>query len=476
MQREFVNLFFREQETGRQQLFLPKEAVMRKFHVFGCLGVLWLAVSAAAAPREIKPGFNLFSRDQDIQLGREAQQQVEKEVPVVHNAPELENYISQLGMKLAKVSQAPDYPYNFHIVADKNINAFALPGGPVYVHTATIAAADNEAQLAGVLAHEISHVALRHSTNQASKAYAWQIPLAIAGGAAGGSLLGQLAQLGIGLGVNSVLLKYSRDAEHDADIVGAQTMARAGYDPVEMARFFEKLKSQGGGGSALQFLSDHPDPGNRVQYVEAEVKTFPPRQYTKGSPDFARYRQMAAQIPAPQLKRSYNDQPSGNHPHASFPSSDLRTFRGAGFHLSYPSNWQPFGNENEAAITIAPRDGLVQGSEGVQIGLGMIAGYFSPDSNNLTTATNQFVEDLQAKNAGLRPLRGQRRSTTVDGVNAETVLLSGASPLGRQREIDSLLTALRPQGLFYLVLIAPESDYNSLRPIFVQIENSVRFQ
>ncbi len=425
---------------------------------------------------QVRPGFNLFSRDHDVQLGKEAQQEVEKQVPVVHNAPELERYVSDLGAKLARASQAPDYPYNFHVVADKNINAFALPGGPVYVNTATISAAANEAQLAGVMAHEISHVALRHSTNQASKAYAWQIPVALAGGLAGGSLLGQLTQLGISLGVNSVLLKYSRDAEHDADIVGAQTMARAGYDPIEMARFFETLKAKGGN-QGLQFLSDHPSPGNRVQYVSAEVKTLPQRQYTTGSSDFSRYRDMAARVPVPDPKRAYNDPSSGSHPHPEFPSGQMNTFQGSGFRIGYPSNLQPYGQQGDPTVTIAPREGLVKNaSGGVEIGMGMIVGYFSPDSNDLNTATNQFVQDLRGKNPDLRPLRGQQQKVVVDGNNGESLILSGTSPLGKQRELDSVLTVSRPQGLFYVILISPESDYTSLRPTFVQIENSIRFQ
>lgn len=432
-------------------------------------------LAALQAAHQIKPGFNLFSRDQDVQLGRDAQRQVEQQVPVAHNAPELERYVSQLGAKLAKASQAPDYPYNFHIVADKNINAFALPGGPVYVNTGTITAAENEAQLAGVIAHEISHVALRHSTNQATKAYALQIPLAIAGGAAGGSLLGQLTQLGISFGANSLLLRYSRDAEHDADIVGAQTMARAGYDPIEMARFFEKLKAQGGS-SGLQFLSDHPSPGNRVQYVSEEVRTLPQREYSKGSPDFPRYRDMAARVAVPNSKRGYMDQPNSSHPHPEFPSGDFREFRGNGFRFVYPANWQPYGQQGEGSVTIAPREGLVQTQGGVQIGMGAIAGYYSPDSDSLGRATDEFLQDLRSRNPDLRPLRGQRQSVVVDRTNGEAMLLVGKSPLGNQREIDSVLTAMRPQGLFYLVLITPESDYNSLRPVLVQMENSIRFQ
>ncbi len=255
-----------------------------------------LLLSTAQAARQLKPGFNLFSKSQDVELGRDAVRQVEHQVRVAHD-PELTAYVSSLGRRLATYSPAPEYPYTFKVVADKRINAFALPGGPVYINSGTIAAAENEAQLAGVIAHEIAHVALRHSTNQASKAMAWQIPLSVAGGAlGGGSLAGELARLGIGFGVNSAFLKYSRDAERDADIAGARMMARAGYDPMEMARFFENLRHKGGEGT--QFFSDHPSPGNRIRYVQEETRQLPRHGYTTGSAHFRHFRDRARQIQA----------------------------------------------------------------------------------------------------------------------------------------------------------------------------------
>src|SRR5205807_8769391 len=110
-----------------------------------------------------KPGWNLFSREQDIKLGREAATQVERKMTMVHN-PDIEHYIEALGQRLARSPHAGDFPFTFQVVASKEINAFSLPGGPVFINTGLIAAADNEAQLAGVMAHEMSHVALRHAT------------------------------------------------------------------------------------------------------------------------------------------------------------------------------------------------------------------------------------------------------------------------------------------------------------------------
>jgi beta-barrel assembly-enhancing protease len=266
--------------------------VARSLQSFGL--ILVLSVSAfAAGPREVKPGWNLFSKQQDVQLGREAAAQVERQMPVVHDG-QLQDQIERIGRRLVSTGMADQYPYTFKVVNEPSINAFALPGGPTYVHTGLIRAAENEAQLAGVMAHEIAHVALRHGTNQASKANLIQLPAMLAGAVVGnGSMLGQLAQLGIGLGANSVLLKYSRNAERDADILGARMMAKAGYNPIEMARFFEKLEAQGGS-RGPEFMASHPNPGNRMKAIQEEIQYLPRGNYTTG--DNGSFRQLQGAV------------------------------------------------------------------------------------------------------------------------------------------------------------------------------------
>ncbi len=255
-----------------------------------------------------KPGFNFFTRDQDIQLGKEAAAKIEKQVEVV-NDKELNAYINLIGSKLAAQSQAGKYPYTFKVVNDPSINAFALPGGPTFVNTGLITAVDNEAQLAGVLAHEISHVALRHGTNQASKANLIQLPALLASKAVrSGSMLAQLSQLGIGLGANSVLLKFSRTAENQADLLGAQVAAQAGYNPVEIALFFKKLESEGGA-RGPQFFSDHPNPGNRMKAIENEMRYIPQKSYSGDTGQLARMKAIIAKLPAPK-KRPAQTEPS----------------------------------------------------------------------------------------------------------------------------------------------------------------------
>ncbi len=250
------------------------------------------------ARRNPKPGFNLFSTEQDIQLGSEAKAQIEKQMQVV-NDPAVDDLIRPIVLRVTAQPDAGKYPYTFQVVNEKSINAFALPGGPAFIHTGLIAAADNEAQLAGVMAHEISHVALRHGTNQASRANLIQLPLLLAGELGGRGLLGQLAQIGIGVGANSILLRYSRAAESDADLVGARIMAGAGYNPLEMARFFEKLEGQPGS-RGLQFFSDHPNPGNRVNAVQQEIGFLPKKNYsTGGGGRLARAKAAVARLPEP---------------------------------------------------------------------------------------------------------------------------------------------------------------------------------
>jgi beta-barrel assembly-enhancing protease len=261
--------------------------------IAGLTVLLIVSGSLGAQLRTLKPGFNVFSPQQDIELGQQAKAEVEKTKPIVRDG-EITGYLNQLGSKLAKSPLAGTFPFTFEVVKDKNINAFALPGGPVFVNTATFAAAQNEAQLAGVLAHEMSHVALRHGTHEASKGQAIQLIAGLAGAATNnGGMLGTLARAGISLGANSVLLRYSRDAESQADYNGAQILADAGYDPVEMANFFQQLEGKGTEGALAQFLSDHPTPGNRVAAVQKEVRDMPVRNYQTDSPQFQRVRQAA---------------------------------------------------------------------------------------------------------------------------------------------------------------------------------------
>ena len=164
------------------------------------------------------------------------------------------------------------FEYSFTPVNLKDINAFALPGGPMFVNRGMIEAASTEGEVAGVMAHELAHVLLRHGTANATKAQGFQIGAlagAIAGAVIGGGW-GEVISQGSQFGLGTWLMKYSREYERQADIVGVQIMARAGYDPRDLAHMFETIQKQGGSGGP-EWLSSHPNPGNRTQYINQEA-------------------------------------------------------------------------------------------------------------------------------------------------------------------------------------------------------------
>ncbi len=440
---------------------------------------VWLALLAATAaaqgPRQLKPGWNLFSKEQDIQLGKEAAAQIEQQYTIVRDAS-LVNYVRRIGTKLASAPEAGGYPYTFQVVADNSINAFALPGGPAFVHTGLLAAADNEAQVAGVLAHEIAHVALRHGTNQASKANLIQLPAMIASGMLGksGSMLGQLTQLGIGLGANSVLMKFSRTAESDADLLGTRLMAKAGYNPLEMARFFEKLEASGGA-RGPQLFSDHPNPGNRVKAVEAEIRYLPKANYTNGDAnEFARMQRLSAGVPAPKAKQAVSAQPGAAPALPQIQvSRTLREYRASAYRISYPDNWQATAAENSQGVTLAPREGYVQSGGNVSIGAGSVVG-FANKTGDLRRDTDDLIRQLASQNSDMR-VQGSSRSARLSGQAALVTTLQSRSPFAGETEIDTLVTVERPEGLFYVVLIAPQSMARNMQAAFNAMLNSIRF-
>ncbi|MGH9378972.1 MAG: M48 family metallopeptidase, partial [Terriglobia bacterium] len=247
-----------------------------------------------------KPGFDLYTPAQDVEEGRQAAAQVEKTTPMLRD-PETLRYINDLGKKLASFApnNLPVYAWQFHVVNTKDINAFALPGGFIFVNRGTIAVAENEAQLAGVMAHEIGHVVMRHGTHQASVKSLAQLPLAIFGAATGSGGAMGILRAGLAFGLNSAFLKNSRDMEGQADEVGTYILYHAGYDPHAMSQFFEILQ-QKYPQQTVQFFSDHPNPGNRIANVNQEIPLLgAARRGTTDTPEFERIRKRIDSLPPP---------------------------------------------------------------------------------------------------------------------------------------------------------------------------------
>src|SRR5579871_4738129 len=199
--------------------------------VFTMIVILGVSLFTVEARYKPTTGSNWFSRDQEIQEGQKAAADVNRQMPVLPDSHPIVQYVQHLGSELVANAPGEKWPYNFHVVNVKEINAFALPGGPIFVNLGTIQAADNEAQLAGVMSHEISHVVQRHGTRAASKQMGAQLPLAILGGLMGNSTLAKAAELGVSFGVGSYFLKNSRQAEAEADLLGTDVMYDSGYEP-----------------------------------------------------------------------------------------------------------------------------------------------------------------------------------------------------------------------------------------------------
>jgi hypothetical protein len=459
----------------------------------------WLIAAAFLAPspapaelRELRPGFNLFTVQQDVQLGKEASVEMAKRMAIVHNR-EVDAYLNVLLAKLERSTYARTlnrdgsrgdiFPFTVHAIADKKINAFSLPGGPIFVNTGSIDAADNEAQLAGVIAHEMSHVVLRHGTKQLTAQNLVQLPLLLAGALTGHSLLGQLTQIGIGLGANSVLLKFSRTDEEQADYNGTEIMADAGYNPVELGRFFEKLeKKSGAQGSLEQFLSDHPNPGNRVAAINDEVRQLPRRSYVLDETgQFTHFKDVVHRLPAP-VKVHEDSGDAGPAPTArtaptELPSSQLRWYRGQSFSLEYPDNWQVSGDRRANAVTIAPSAGVVAGPGGeTLVGYGVEVDYYSPQTGAVELArdTEELIRRFRQNNPEMRIAR-DTRSIEIAGQPALLSTLNSRSPYSGDREVDVLATVARPEGLFYVAFIAPQSLFDQVQPTFEEVLRSIRF-
>jgi beta-barrel assembly-enhancing protease len=283
--------------------------------------LLALPLGALAQTRVVAPR-NPYSVDKDVQLGWQAAQQAERQMPLLNDSA-TQAYVERIGQRLAEAIprefQHPEFRYTYKVVNVKDVNAFALPGGFTYVNRGLIETAQNEAQLAGVIAHEISHVALRHGTAQAAKAQKYQVGSVLAqiagaviGGGAG-QVVGAAGQLGIG----AAFLRFSRDYERQADMLGAQIMARAGYDPHELANMFRILEQQGGK-AGPEWLSDHPNPGNRFEAINHEADALNVRDGERDSQDFhriqARLRDMPRARSMSEIGRNTRQYPDSRRP------------------------------------------------------------------------------------------------------------------------------------------------------------------
>lgn len=485
---------------------------MKTRHALGPLGLaliaLVIASSMAGAQTVVRPGFNIFSVAQDVEIGKQSALQVERQLPMMNDAA-TQRYVSALGARLAAQAPGAKFNYQFKVANLSDINAFALPGGFIYVHRGLLEQVRTEGELAGVMAHEIAHVALRHPTNQASKAYLANAGLGVLGGLLGGksgSSTGSIVNAVGGFGMNTLFLKFSRSIESQADVVGSQIMARAGYDPMEMAHFFAFLRRKAGSdpGKVAVFLSDHPAPADREARVQQEAKLLGavPRSAPIGSLASVQTRlrgypaaRTTAQVAANPSTSSGATASNGAGLSIEAPSTRYRVFNQpqGNFQIEQPDNWTTSAAAGAYGVTLVPRGGLMTDDRGRNsLAYGVIVSHYVPfdgaigtgftDSQNsgygaspLEQATSDLVQQIEQANPSLSRVDGSEQRRTISGQNSLSVRLAGRSSAnGRGEQVTVITRALADDHIVYLLLIAPTDEYAALESTFDHIVRSLR--
>jgi hypothetical protein len=450
-------------------------------------------VVSAAAQTKVTAPKNKYSPADDVKLGQEAAREVEKEVPVMRD-DRVNSYLNSIGRRLVENIPAefrhPEFRYTFTGVNMKEINAFALPGGPMYINRGMIEKANNEGEVAGVMAHELSHVVLRHGTAQQTKATGFaigQIAGQIAGAIIGGRT-GQIIAQGSQFGLGTYFLKYGRDYEKQSDILGSRIMAAAGYDPRDMANVFRTIEKESGPG-APQWMSSHPNPGNRYDYINKEAQMLRVTgNARRNTPEFQQVKSylggLSPAVSAEEVARNKGagrNTGGGNMPDTrpnpgvvAPPDRRMTTYNeGNMFRVSVPSNWRELASNN--SVTFAPEGayGTISGQS--VFTHGMEIGVSRNENHDIRTATDELIEGLRQSNPRLsRPSSYDRG--TIGGRQGLRTVMSNISDATRTQEVIEMYTALLADGsLFYAIGVAPREEYNGYANVFQRVVTSIRF-
>ncbi|HEX7312983.1 MAG TPA: M48 family metallopeptidase [Pyrinomonadaceae bacterium] len=449
---------------------------------------------AALGQTRVEMPKNKYQVTEDVRAGQQAAQQVYQQMPILRDDA-VRGYVNRVGQNLVSAIpsefQQSAFRYTFDVVDARDINAFALPGGPMFVNRGMIEAARNEGEMAGVMAHEISHVALRHASAQQTKATSAKSTIIGLGAILGGAILG--GQTGAGIGqivAQGYFMKYSREYETQADILGSQIMARAGYDPRDLANMFRTIAQQSGGSGAPEWLSSHPNPGNREQRILQEAAML---RVEGGRGDTAEFRQIQSRLRGYPRARSmeeiarsgqrYPNQggqqyPDQNYPEqggvyargerVAYPSTNYQTQRNNLFSVAIPSNWRQLGDQS--SVSYAPEGAY--GSQGITHGV--MFSVAQSNYNDLQRASQEVVQGLAQGNNYLRQTGGFQR-TTIDGRAALATTLVGRSPLTGRSERVTLVTTLLGNGqVFYMAAVSPQNEYATYQRAFNDIVRSLQ--
>ena len=447
---------------------------------------LAVASTLVSAQTRIVPPDNNYTPAQDVEMGRQAAADARKQLPLMRD-DNVTSFVEDIGRRLVSAIppplRHPEFHYTFEVVNVKEINAFALPGGPMFVNRGMIEAARTDGEVAGVMAHELSHVLLRHGTAQASKATKYeigQIAGAVLGSIIGGGW-GQVISQGTQFGLGTAFLRFSREYERQADIEGAQIMAAASYDPNDMANMFKTIQKQGGSGGP-QWLSDHPDPGDRSAYIAQEARALRVANPIRNTPQFTQVQaRLRGMSPAPTTEQATRNGARTGNPgsgrgtpsgRVEAPSSRFQTYtEGNLFKISVPENWREL--PGGSAVTFAPDGayGDVNGqstfTHGVELGAAR------NESHDLQTATNELIQSLAQGNPGMsRPARYDR--VNLGGRQGLRAVMTNASSQGGTENIVIFTSQLRDGSLFYAVAVAPQAEFQAYSRVFDQVIRSIQ--
>jgi beta-barrel assembly-enhancing protease len=461
--------------------------------------ILAVAVSTASAQTAITPDKNKYTPAQDVQIGQEAAQEVRRELPMLRDE-RVDDYVDRIGARLVRTipeqHRHSEFRYSFEVVNQREINAFALPGGPMFLHRGMMEAAKTEGEVAGVMAHEIAHVALRHGTAQATKAQGFQIGAvagqilgAIVGGTAG-SIIAQGSQFGLG----AYFLKYGREYEREADLLGAQIMARAGYDPRGMADMFRTIEQQSKGSGGPEWLSSHPNPANRYEAIMKEASMLRVDESAPSAAEFqsvqSRLRSMAPAYTAEQIARAKQQgqrlpgtNTGGAREDAPVRPANVRVAPPSGqyqrvevgnfMRMQVPSNWGRV--EGNSSVTFAPegahyrtQNGGTGFTHGLQIGV------IPSEAHTHEDATEELIEGLQQSNPQIRRQSNGYVRENIGGRTALSTTLRNASATGGTELVNISTIPLRDGGLLYLIAVAPQEEANLYSGAFRRVKQSVQ--
>jgi predicted Zn-dependent protease len=377
-------------------------------------GLALVPSGCARNPVTGKSELALVSESQEIQMGQESAQQVAQSIGY-YDDPKVQAYVSGIGMKMAKASERPNLPWEFHVVNDASVNAFALPGGFIFVTRGLMTSINDEAELATVLGHEIGHVTNRHSVQQISKAQVAQLGLGL------GSILSSDVARVAGLasqGLSVLFLKYSRDAENQADLAGFRYALDQNYDVREMSNVFQtldRISNASGGGRLPEWLATHPNPGTRIENTQARLDTLS-RNLSNATVNREGYLQHVANMP-------YGEDPrQGFFENGTFYHPDLR------FQISFPQGWKT-QNGADAVVAGSPEQDAI-----IQLAL---AGKASPEE-----AARQFLSQQ-----GVQP--GNTSTASINGLPAASGYFSAQTEQGT---IQGLVSFVAYNGVTYGIL------------------------